>query len=191
LFPSEVTVSIFSVSSSSAAISNPKRGRLALLALAGFSLFGATGCYARVRARPAVVSYEYQAPATEVYYEEPVVYVQAAPVVEIESYPRYYYRGSYVYYVDGRWYSRGSRGWTYYRAEPRDLVRYRSSVEFTNHPRVRVHAHAEAPRVRVETPRVEAHVQGGVHVGGHAGTKPEPRPAKPQDRERERDRKHR
>ena len=182
----EVTVSIFSVSSPSVGTLNPKRGRVALLgALAAISLFGATGCYARVRARPAVVAtYEYRAPATEVVYDEPVVYVESAPVVDIEAYPRYYYRGSYVYYVDGMWYSRGPRGWTYYRSEPRDLVRYRSSVEFQRHPRARVTTRVQAPRVetRVVTPRVETHVEahGKVHVDANGR---EHRPARPNKRD--------
>jgi len=169
-------VSIFSVSSPSVGTLNSNRSRLALLgALAAFSLFGTTGCYARVRAHPAVVTtYEYQEP---VVYEEPVVYVQSAPVVDIETYPRTYYRGSYVYYVNGIWYTRGSRGWVYYRSEPRDLVSYRSSVEFQRHPRVSVTTRVEAPRVRVETPRVEAHVEahGSVRAGTH--------PAKPKRRD--------
>jgi hypothetical protein len=178
----EVTVSIFSVSSPSAGTLNPKRGSLALLGLAAFSLFGATGCYVRARARPSVVAtYEYRAPATEVVYDEPVVYVESAPVVDVDAYPRYYYRGNYVYYVDGYWYTRGPRGWTYYRSEPRDLVRYRSSVEFQRHPRARVTTRVEAPRVRVETPRVEGRVEahGGVHVDAHGR---EHRPARPHRR---------
>src|SRR3954463_3773350 len=72
----EVTVSIFSVSSPSAGTLISKSVRFALLGgLAAFSLFGATGCYARVRAHPTVVA-TYQEPV----YEEPVVYVQSAPV---------------------------------------------------------------------------------------------------------------
>jgi hypothetical protein len=184
----EVTVSIFSVSSPSAGTLNPKLGRLALLgALAAFSLFGATGCYARarVRAQPAVVAtYHYQEPV----YDEPVVYVQAAPVVDIESHPRVYYRGSYAYYVDGRWYAPSRRGWVYYRSEPRDLVRYRSSVEFQRHPRVttRVTTRVEAPRVRVEAPRVEAHVEahGSVRAGTSSKGHRDSRPAKPKRHDR-------
>jgi hypothetical protein len=54
-----------------------------------------------------------------------VVYVEAPPVVDIETYPAATYGGVYVYYVDGRWYQRGPRGWGYYRQEPPELGRQR------------------------------------------------------------------
>ena len=171
----EVTVSIFSVSSPSAGTLISKSVRFALLGgLAAFSLLGATGCYARVRAHPTVVA-TYQEPV----YEEPVVYVQSAPVVDIESHPRVYYRGSYVYYVDGRWYAPSRRGWVYYRSEPRDLVRYR--VDFERHPRVttRVTTRVEAPRIHVPAPRVEAHVEAHGSVQAGAGAHRDSHPAKP------------
>jgi hypothetical protein len=125
-------VSMFSASSPKTMDRN--RGSLATLtALAAFALFGATGCAAEVRGgayyRAPVVTY-YEEP---VAYEEPVTYVAAAPVVNIEAYPRAYYRGSYTYYVDGRWYYPSARGWAYYRSEPRALVTHRVDIE-RRHP---------------------------------------------------------
>ncbi|WP_437675474.1 hypothetical protein [Sorangium sp. So ce131] len=100
-----------------------QRSRLAVLAaLVALALLGATGCAAEIHTRaaaPATVRYE-----EVTVYEEPVVHVAAAPVY-IETYPRVYYRGTYVYYVDGRWYYPSRHGWVYYRDEPRALVRYR------------------------------------------------------------------
>jgi hypothetical protein len=167
----EVTVSIFSASSSSAATPTSKRNGLALLGiLAVVSLSSATGCVARVRSRayvePATVTYHASAPV--VYEEEPTVYVSSVPV-DIESRPRVYYRGSYAYYVDGYWYTPSPRGWVYYRSEPRALVTHR--VEFERrYPRtvVRTEAH---PRVEVQTrghvdarPRVEVETRGRVEA---------------------------
>ena len=79
-------------------------------------IFG-SGCTARVytptvRVSPAVVE------------EEPIDYVAVVPP-NIEAYPRYYYGGGYAYYVDGRWYRHGARGWGYYRREPPPLARQR------------------------------------------------------------------
>jgi hypothetical protein len=54
-----------------------------------------------------------------------VVYGEAPPVVDIETYPTVMYGGVNVYYIDGRWYQRGSRGWGYYRQEPPELGRQR------------------------------------------------------------------
>jgi hypothetical protein len=51
-----------------------------------------------------------------------IVYVDAVPP-NIDIYPHYYYNGGYVYYVDGRWYRQGQRGWGYYRQEPPELAR--------------------------------------------------------------------
>jgi hypothetical protein len=50
-----------------------------------------------------------------------VAYGEAPPVVDIETYPSVTYGGADVYYVDGRWYQRGPRGWSYYRQEPPEL----------------------------------------------------------------------
>jgi hypothetical protein len=51
--------------------------------------------------------------------------VQAAPAEDMGSYPSVMYGGVDVYYVGGRWYQRGPRGWAYYRQEPRELGRQR------------------------------------------------------------------
>ncbi|WP_437689837.1 hypothetical protein [Sorangium sp. So ce176] len=115
---------------------SPQRSRpAALAALAALAVLGATGCAAEVHTRtvapaPVVVTHREFAVG-----EEPVVHIAAAPAY-IETYPRVYYRGSYVYYVDGRWYYPTRHGWVYYREEPRALVSYR--VEFD---RTRVHHH--------------------------------------------------
>ena len=70
----------------------------------------------------------------EVYAESPagVDYVEG-PVV-VESYPRTYYEGGYVYYGDGRWYRQTPRGWAYYRSEPEALYRHRTQVLITAPP---------------------------------------------------------
>jgi hypothetical protein len=70
------------------------------------------GCYATAAAE------------TEPVYVE-TVYVPA----HIEVYPRYYYRGRTVYYVDGHWYHRRGSRWVYYRDEPPELYRQRVYVE--------------------------------------------------------------
>ncbi|WP_437577760.1 hypothetical protein [Sorangium sp. So ce887] len=121
----------------------PQRSRLAVLAaLVALALLGATGCAAEVHTRAA-------APATVTYqefavYEEPVVHIAAAPV-QVETYPRVYYRGSYVYYVDGRWYYPSRHGWVYYRDEPRALVHYR--VDFDRRRAHHHHHHVQRDHV--------------------------------------------
>ncbi|WP_437813998.1 hypothetical protein [Sorangium sp. So ce1078] len=132
-----------------------------LAALVALALLGATGCAAEVHTRAA-------APATVTYqefavYEEPVVHIAAAPV-HIETYPRVYYRGSYVYYVDGRWYYPSRHGWVYYRDEPRALVHYR--VDFERR-RAHHHHHHHVRRDHVRRDHVHRdHVQRGhVHRG--------------------------
>jgi hypothetical protein len=58
------------------------------------------------------------------------VYVEADYVPpRIEVYPRYYYRGRTVYYIDGHWYHRRGSRWVYYREEPPELYRQRVYVE--------------------------------------------------------------
>lgn len=47
------------------------------------------------------------------------------PVVEIESAPRYVYRGQDVYFYNDRWYHRRGNRWVYYRNEPPELRRHR------------------------------------------------------------------
>lgn len=58
-----------------------------------------------------------------------VIYEPQPPVVDIESYPSVMYEGAPVYYVGGRWYRHGPRGWAYYRQEPVDLGRQRVAHE--------------------------------------------------------------
>ncbi|AUX39096.1 uncharacterized protein SOCE26_004780 [Sorangium cellulosum] len=141
----------------------PQRSKLAVLAaLAASALLGATGCVAEVRTRtvatapPPVVTYR-----EVTVYEEPVVHIAAAPV-QIETYPRVYYRGTYVYYVDGRWYYPSRHGWVYYREEPRALVRYR--VDFERHrPHKHYRAYPATTRGPMRSPHVEHH-RPHVHV---------------------------
>jgi hypothetical protein len=59
--------------------------------------------------------------------EDDVVYVETVPP-NIEAYPHYSYGGGEAYYIDGRWYRRGPRGWGYYRQEPPELERQRAHV---------------------------------------------------------------
>jgi hypothetical protein len=82
--------------------------------------FGPLGCFATVRGG-AVVEYDY-----------PVVEAEVVPV-EIVSYPRYEYRGSYVYLVDGRWYTQARGRWVTYRSEPPELTHHRVIYE-RRHP---------------------------------------------------------
>ncbi|WP_437287461.1 hypothetical protein [Sorangium sp. So ce406] len=153
----------------------PQRSRLAVLAaLVAIALLGATGCAAEVHTRaaaPATVTYE-----EVTVYEEPVVHVAAAPV-QIETYPRVYYRGTYVYYVDGRWYYPSRRGWVYYRDEPRALVHYR--VDFDRH-RPHHHHHAHVQRGHAHHDHVQ---RGRVHHDhvqrGRVHRAPAARPATP------------
>src|SRR5262245_37885694 len=128
----EMNVPVLDTSSPRTAARAPHRSsRLAVLAaLVALALLGATGCVAEVHTRaaaPAHATVTYQEFAV---YEEPVVHIAAAPV-HVETYPRVYYRGTYVYYVDGRWYYPSRHGWVYYREEPRALVHYR--VDFERH----------------------------------------------------------
>ena len=43
------------------------------------------------------------------------------PPVNVETYPRYEYRGSYVYNVNGRYYHRNGNRWMRFNERPRDL----------------------------------------------------------------------
>jgi hypothetical protein len=54
-----------------------------------------------------------------------VVYEPQPPVDDIEEYPAVVYGGVTVYYIGGRWYRHGDRGWGYYRNEPPELVHQR------------------------------------------------------------------
>ncbi|WP_437756407.1 hypothetical protein [Sorangium sp. So ce1389] len=143
-------VPVLQSSSPRTTVNSPQRSRLA--ALAALAVLGATGCAAEVHTRTVA-----PAPATVTYrefavVEEPVVHIAAAPV-HVESYPRVYYRGTYVYYVDGRWYYPSRHGWVYYREEPRALVHYRVEFDRDRHHHHQ-HTYREAPRRPAET-RVE------------------------------------
>lgn len=98
---------------------------------------GTLGCVARATTGAAVV------------VEEPVVEVATVPVL-IESYPRHYYRGTYVYLVDGRWYYRASGRWVVYRSEPQALVSVRVGYEtkLGRHHRPRPDLASPDPRSR-------------------------------------------
>ncbi len=88
-----------------------------LMVLVGASV-GATGCEASFYADP-------------VYAEAgtPVVWVAAAPVVYIETYPAYLYGGETCYYVEGRCYYRDHDRWAYYRDESRvEMGRWRANA---------------------------------------------------------------
>jgi hypothetical protein len=93
------------------------RGSCLLLAYAAVTL--ESGCTTGVYSRPVRV---------DPISGDEVVYVDTAPR-DIELQPHYYYGGSYVYYVDGRWYRRGPSGWGYYRQEPPALTRQRPYVQ--------------------------------------------------------------
>ncbi|WP_155798142.1 hypothetical protein [Sorangium cellulosum] len=174
--PMEMNVPVLDHPSPGATAHAPQRSRLAVLAaLVALALLGATGCAAEVHTRaaaPATVTYE-----EVTVYEEPVVHVATAPAY-IETYPRVYYRGSYVYYVDGRWYYPSRNGWVYYRAEPRALVHHR--VDFDRR-RAHHHVHHDhARRAHVHHDHVQ---RGRVHHDhvqrGRVHRAPAARPATP------------
>ena len=57
-------------------------------------------------------------------YETTGAYVDddPGPGVDVETYPRAYYDGGWVYNVNGRYYRRNGRHWRRYREEPRGVV---------------------------------------------------------------------
>lgn len=58
---------------------------------------------------------------------------EAPPVgIDVDTYPRAYYDGGYVYNVNGRYYRREGNGWRHYREAPR-------GVHFETHAHVRGH----------------------------------------------------
>lgn len=61
--------------------------------------------------------------STPVVYDYAVTYVQAVP--DLTYYPRTYYRGSYAYLVNGRWYYQTRGRWVVFKEEPRELYRFR------------------------------------------------------------------
>lgn len=90
-------------------------GRAAVLVVAAALALGAAGCVATAGV------------GGEIVYGYPVARVDVVPV-EIAAYPRVYYRGSYAYLVDGRWYYPRGRSWVVFREEPRELARYRTTL---------------------------------------------------------------
>jgi hypothetical protein len=48
--------------------------------------------------------------------------------IQIETYPRVYYRDRWAYLVDGYWYYPSARGWVIFREEPRELARWRTRI---------------------------------------------------------------
>lgn len=166
----EMNVAVLEPSSPSATVRTPQRNRLAVLAaLVAVTLLCATGCAAEVHTRaatPATVSYQ-----EVTVYEEPVVHVATAPAY-IETYPRVYYRGTYVYYVNGRWYYPSHTGWVYYYDEPRALVRYR--IEFDRH---RAHHHHHHHHHVHHDHAHRGHVHHDHARRGHVHRAPPARPA--------------
>jgi hypothetical protein len=98
-------------------------------------MMGTTGCVARATTGAVVV------------VDEPVVEVATVPVM-IESYPRHYYRGSYVYLVDGQWYYRAHGRWVVYRTEPRALVKVRAGYQAKLGVHYRPNAEVASPAPR-------------------------------------------
>ena len=105
--------------------------RGALIASAA-ALFG-VGCTGQLYAGPVAPpppAPVYVEGAPQPYGDESVVDVEYAPeppVDDIETYPVVVYEGVPVYYVGGTWYRHDSRGWGYYRREPRELARQRET----------------------------------------------------------------
>ena len=100
-------------------------------------MLGTSGCVAHATTGAAVV------------VDEPEVDVETVPVA-IESYPRYYYGGDYVYLVDGRWYHHRHGHWVTYTVEPRPLVDVRVGFQ------ARYGAHYR-PRPEVASPPARPH----------------------------------
>jgi hypothetical protein len=88
------------------------------------------GCYATVSPEPVGVAAE-----SDVVYEP--------PPAQVETYPTVVYEGRPHYYVQGRWYSRTSRGWGYYRHEPAHLSQHRPAPGYERHEEHRGERHEE------------------------------------------------
>jgi len=122
----------------------PIRTRLAAAVICAGALASVTGCAATVTATPA---------RSAVLYDQPVVYVDAAPV-RVYDRPSVYYRGRPAYLVDSRWYYRSDRGWLYFRNEPDELrhARTTNAVRVHARPRRRYVEERPAQRRYVEEP---------------------------------------
>ena len=115
-------------------VKNPIRTRLAGALLCAAALAGVTGCTATVTARPARAA---------VLYDDPVVYVDEAPP-DVYDRPTAYYHGRPAYLVGARWYYPSESGWVYFRDEPVELRRARTTRSY-------VRVETDAPhRTRVE-----------------------------------------
>ena len=112
-------------------VTKPIRARLTGALLCAAALAGVTGCSATVTARPA---------RAQVIYDDPVVYVDEAPAGIYER-PSAYYHGRQAYLVGNRWYYPSEDGWVYFRDEPVELRRARTSRAF-------VRVESDAPRRR-------------------------------------------
>jgi len=110
-------------------LTNPIRTRLAGALLCATALVGVTGCTATVTARPA---------RAQVIYDYPVVYVDEAPP-DVYAQPSVYYHGRPAYLVGTRWYYPSESGWVYFRDEPVELRRARTTRAF-------VRIESDAPR---------------------------------------------
>ena len=112
-----------------------------IAALAVVAALGSAGCEATFTpANPSVAIYgRFLAPA------------EVVPT-DVWAYPHVYYGGSYVYLVDGLWYTPTSRGWMVYRREPVELSRERSRIyaaqPYEYNPRIYVNPRAN-PRIYV------------------------------------------
>jgi hypothetical protein len=126
---------------------NPIRARFAGALLCAAALAGVTGCTATVTARPARAA---------VLYDYPVVYVDDAPS-GIYDRPSAYYHGRPAYLVGTRWYYPSESGWVYFRDEPVELRRARTTRAFVRIDADRPHrTYVEQRRTRrryVEQPR--------------------------------------
>ncbi|WP_437598859.1 hypothetical protein [Sorangium sp. So ce590] len=108
------------------------RSALAPLALAaGASLL--MGCLGTIATEGFVVS------------GYPAVRAEVVPV-EIAAHPRVFFRGTYAYLVDGRWFYPTNRGWVVFEREPPELRRYRQT--FRTSPRYVPERELSYPRER-------------------------------------------
>jgi hypothetical protein len=119
------------------------RARLAGGLLCAVALVSVTGCTATVTAQPA---------RSAVLYSYPVVYVDAPP--RIDDSPVVYYHGRPAYLVGSRWYYESDGGWVYFRDEPRELHRARSTRSY-----VRVRADSPRPRYVERRPERRRYVE--------------------------------
>lgn len=87
--------------------------RTATLAFGIVLASSSAACEARLDAAPARNVHGYEA-------------VAVTPPIGIVSNPRIFYRGSYAYLYDERWFYATKDGWVYFRTEPEPLYEYRT-----------------------------------------------------------------